>query len=324
MIKEFIGTGKTVEEATAAAKTGLNAPAMADINIEVIVMPKAKVLGLFGGRDAQVKAWYNDTRKDKKQKPKKDNAAKNTAKKEEKKPQQKKEAPKKDKAPQKSAPVKAEVPKAPKEIKAESAVSEAKAETAEKLTAADIDTDIAVNYLKEILKGLKVEDAEITARVEDGALQMEISCEDYGIIIGRRGETLDSLQYLTGLAIKKNCDKYVRVVINVGDYREKRTQTLKNLARKNANYVLRTGRRYTFEPMNPYERRIIHTAIQEIDGVESLSIGYGQDRRVVLQSTDGPRSRRGNSSAPAKRTAAPKSDRADLPKFGKIEVNKDE
>ena len=324
MIKEFIGTGKTVEEATAAAKTGLNAPAMADINIEVIVMPKSKVLGLFGGRDAQVKAWYNDTRKEKKQKPKKENAAKNTVKKEEKKPQQKKDAPKKERPAQKNA--QANAPKVQKEAKADSAVKAEpmeNEEAIEKITAADVDTNVAVAYLGEILKGLKVEDANITACVADGALQMEIDCEDYGIIIGRRGETLDSLQYLTGLAVKKSCDKYVRVVINVGNYREKRTETLRNLARKNANYVLRTGRRYTFEPMNPYERRIIHTTIQEIDGVDSLSIGYGQDRRVVLQSTDGPRSRRGGNSAPAKRTAAPKSDRADLPKFGKIEVNKD-
>ena len=315
MIKEFIGTGKTVEEATAAAKTGLNAPAMADINIEVIVMPKSKLLGLFGGRDAQVKAWYNDGKKEnKKSKPKKDNGAKPA----EKKPQQKKEAPKKEKpAPEKAVKAPKAQQEAPKPQKAQ-----AEKAPAEKLTAADVDTDIAVAYLAEILKGLKVEGARITAAVAEDALQMEVECEDYGIIIGRRGETLDSLQYLTGLAVKKSSDKYVRVVINVGDYREKRTETLKNLARKNANYVLRTGRRYTFEPMNPYERRIIHTAIQEIDGVTSTSIGYGQDRRVVLQSTEGPRQRKGGS-APAKKNTAPKSDRADLPRFGKIEVNKD-
>lgn len=318
MIKEFIGTGKTVEEATAAAKTGLNAPAMADINIEVIAMPKSKVLGLFGGRDAQVKAWYNDGKKEKKPKPKKEAPAKNAVKKEEKKPQQKKEAPKKEKpAPEKAEKAPKAQQEAPKPRKAQ-----AEKEPAEKLTAADVDTDIAVAYLAEILKGLKVEGAKITACVAEDAIQMEVECEDYGIIIGRRGETLDSLQYLTGLAVKKSCDKYVRVVINVGDYREKRTETLKNLARKNANYVLRTGRRYTFEPMNPYERRIIHTAVQEIEGVTSTSIGYGQDRRVVLQSTEGPRARRGGS-APAKKNIAPKSDRADLPKFGKIEVNKD-
>lgn len=107
--------------------------------------------------------------------------------------------------------------------------------------------------------------------------------------------------------------------------------TLSNLAKKNAQRVLRTGRRYTFEPMNPYERRIIHTAVQEIEGVESRSIGYNQDRRVVLEPTGGvSRSTGGNyrrggrsqavTKAPENHT--PKADRADLPKFGKIEVNK--
>ena len=309
MIKEFIGTGKTVEEATAAAKAGLHAPALADINVDIISLPKKKVLGLFGGKDAQVKVWYEDGKKEKKPKQKKD-APKRADKKADKKPQPKKEAVKKD-APKKSAP-KAEAPKA-------------EAEEAVKITAADVDIDLAVAYLKTIISGLKIEDAEVKGAVVDGVLQMEISCEDYGIIIGRRGETLDALQYLTSLVVKKSCDKYVRVTIDVGNYREKRMETLKNLARKNANYVLRTGRRYTFEPMNPYERRIIHTTVQEIDGVESVSVGYGQDRKVMLQSTNGGRNhyRRGNhSNAPAKNTA-PKSDRADLPKFGKIEVNKD-
>ena len=309
MIKEFIGTGKTVEEATAVAKAGLHAPALADINVDIISLPKKKVLGLFGGKDAQVKVWYEDGKKEKKPKTKKD-APKRADKKADKKPQPKKEAVKND-APKKSAP-KAEAPKA-------------EAEDTVKITAADVDIDLAVAYLKTIIGGLKIEDAEVSGAVVDGVLQMEISCEDYGIIIGRRGETLDALQYLTSLAVKKNCDKYVRVTIDVGNYREKRMETLRNLARKNANYVLRTGRRYTFEPMNPYERRIIHTTVQEIDGVESVSVGYGQDRKVMLQSTNGGRNhyrRNNNSNAPA-RNAAPKSDRADLPKFGKIEVNKD-
>lgn len=313
MIKEFIGTGKTVAEATEAAKIGLNAPALADINVEVIVMPKGKVLGLFGGRDAQVKAWYEDGKKEKKPQQKKE--APKRAEKKQNKPQPKKEAVKKEaikkEAPKKTAP-KAEAPKA-------------EAEETVKITEADIDVNLAVDYLKSMIGGLKIEDAEVKGTVADGVLQMEINCEDYGIIIGRRGETLDALQYLTSLAVKKSCDKYVRVTIDVGNYREKRMETLKNLARKNANYVLRTGRRYTFEPMNPYERRIIHTTIQEIDGVESLSVGYGQDRKVMLQSANGGRNhyRKSNkSSAPAK-NAAPKSDRADLPKFGKIEVKKD-
>lgn len=309
MIKEFIGTGKTVEEATAAAKAGLNAPALADINVDIISLPKKKVLGLFGGKDAQVKVWYEDGRKEKKPQQKKE-APKRADKKAEKKPQPKKEAVKKE-APKKPVP-KAEEPKA-------------QAEETVKITEADVDIDLAVDYLKQMISGLKIEDAEVKGAVADGVLQMEINCEDYGIIIGRRGETLDALQYLTSLAVKKNSDKYVRVTIDVGNYREKRMETLKNLARKNANYVLKTGRRYTFEPMNPYERRIIHTAVQEIEGVESVSVGYGQDRKVMLQSTNGGRNnyrRNSTSGAPAKNTA-PKSDRADLPKFGKIEVKKD-
>lgn len=313
MIKEFIGAGKTVEEATAAAKLGLNAPAMADIKIDVIALPKSKVLGLFGGRDAQVRAWYDDGRAERKPK------QKGAAKKEEKQ-QIKKDAPKKDAA-NRSKPVQ-------KSAEKKAARAETDDEQAVKITEADIDMSVAVNYLKNMLAGLKVEDAEVSAKVEDGALIMEITCDDYGIIIGRRGETLDALQYLTGLAVKKSCDKYVRVAVNVGNYREKRMDALRNLARKNANYVLRTGRRFTFEPMNPYERRIIHTTVQDIDGVESLSIGYGQDRRVVLQSTDGPRGGRTGttrSKAPAPvRDTAPKSDRADLPKFGKIEVNREQ
>lgn len=308
MIKEFIGTGKTVAEATTAAKTGLNAPALADINVEVVVMPAKGFLG-FGKKDAQVKAWYDDGKKEKKPQQKKEPRAKRTEKKAEIKPQPKKEA------------VKKETVRKPAAHKA--VPEKAEAEEAEvKITEADIDKNIAVDYLKNMLRGLKIDDAEVSAAVVDGVLQMEISCEDYGIIIGRRGETLDSLQYLTSLAVKKSCDKYVRVTIDVGNYREKRMETLRNLARKNANYVLRTGRRYTFEPMNPYERRIIHTTVQEIEGVESLSVGYGQDRKVVLQSVNGrPPHRNHTQSAP--RSTVHKTDRADLPKFGKIEVNKE-
>ena len=102
MIKEFIGTGKTVEEATAAAKAGLNAPALADINVDIISLPKKKVLGLFGGKDAQVKVWYEDGRKERKPQQKKD-APKRADKKAERKPQPKKEAVKKE-APKKAAP----------------------------------------------------------------------------------------------------------------------------------------------------------------------------------------------------------------------------
>lgn len=311
MIKEFIATGKTVADATAAAKLGLNAPLTADIKIEVIEMPKKKILGLFGGADAKVKASYDDGKKEKK-------APKKNVKKSQ---EQKKQAP-----PKSNNKAKAEAKAEPQQAKPE-AKAEAKKD---KDYPENVDLEYAKAYLAEILAGLKVECAGITATYDQGVITMELDADDYGIVIGRRGETLDSIQYLLSLIMKKKSNGYVRVTINVGNYREKRNETLKNLARKNANYVLRTGRRYTYEPMNPYERRIIHTTVQEIEGVESRSVGYNQDRRVVLEPVGGVKhqsNRRGGSkpqqttSAPAR---APKADRADLPKFGKIEVpNKD-
>ena len=308
MIKEFIGTGKTIEEATLKAKAGLEAPLTADVKIEVVQMPKKKVLGLFGGSDAQVRASYNDGKKPQ------GNKKKASA--------QKKQADKKP-ANKPAAQVKKQ-PSAPKPQKPEDMITEK-----------DIDLNYACDYLKTMINGLNVSDAEISAKVVDGTVEMEVSCDDYGIIIGRRGETLDSLQYLTSLAIKNKTSKYVRVALNVGDYRARREETLRALAEKNAAFVSRTGRRYTFEPMNPYERRIIHTAVSEIDGVVSLSVGSGLDRRVVLEPEGGVRRREGrrqqgsrqrSSSAPqvkADPSREKKVDRADMPKFGKIEVNKD-
>lgn len=310
MIKEFIGTGKTVEEAAQIAKQGLNAPLTADVKVEIIAQPKKKFLGLFGGSDAQVKAYYDDGKKEKKA-PKKEN----------KKQAPKNEAPKKADAPKKQAPKKdapkKEAPKAEEPAK-------------EKDYPQSVDLEYAKSYLAEILKGLNVADAKISAEYSQGVITMELDADDYGIVIGRRGETLDSIQYLLSLVMKKHSNGYVRVTINVGNYREKRNETLRNLAKKNANYVLRTGRRFTFEPMNPYERRIIHTTVQTIEGVESKSIGYNQDRRVVLEPVGGVKPRNNanrRASKPAQSAApsrAPKADRADLPKFGKIEVpNKD-
>lgn len=314
---EYIGKGKTREEATRAAvsglmaelvKAGISAPDSSEFHEEVIALPKKKILGIFGGSDAEVKVCYDDGKKEKKPQQKKPQPVKKAE-----KPAQKPAAPKKAEKKAETAEVKEAAP--------------AQKEAEEPITEKDVDINGAVQYLKTMIDGLKVEDAELSGKIEDGVLEITVSCDDYGIIIGRRGETLDSLQYLTSLAVKKACGKYVRVVLNVGNYREKRTQTIKNLAQKHAQYVLRTGRRYTFEPMNPYERRIIHTTVQEIEGVESSSIGYGQDRRVVIQPVGGAkfhsgaprRERRDDSRSSVKKANLPK----DFTKFGKIEVNKD-
>lgn len=326
MIKEFIGTGKTIDEATNMAKTGLNAPLTADVKIEVIEMPKKKILGLFGGSDAKVKASYDDGKKEKKPAPK-------PVKKATKKPESKKDTPKRveKEAEKKASAPKKEVKPAEKKVQPETVVKK------EREYPKSVDLEVAKSYLYAIMKGMNIEDAKIDASYEDGVVTLNLECGDYGIVIGRRGETLDSIQYLLSLVMKKSANGYVRVVLNVADYREKRAEMLKNMAQRHSQYVLRTGRRYTFEPMNPYERRVIHTAVQEIEGVTSRSVGYDQNRRVMIEPEGGVvRPQRSNSgyrrggnggrnnvvkSAPADYT--PKADRADLPKFGKIELNKD-
>ena len=324
MIRENIATGKTVDEAIENAKAGLNAPDKfaLDVHIEIIERPRKKILGLFGGADAKVKAYYDDgvSEKKKKKNNKQKNKNQNNQPKKNVQNQPKKQQPEKKAQPEQVKPV---------EKKAAPVAEETKKEYP-----ASVDLEYAKAYFEEIIKGLQVENAGIDAKYNEGVVTIDLSCEDYGIVIGRRGETLDSIQYLMSLAMKKRCNAYVRVAINVGNYREKRNETLRHLAQKNSAYVLRTKRRYTFEPMNPYERRVIHTAVQEIEGVESRSIGSNQDRRVIIEPVGGAvkpakkdsRGRRNDrpkatTSAPADYT--PKADRADLPKFGKIEVNKD-
>ena len=109
-------------------------------------------------------------------------------------------------------------------------------------------------------------------------------------IIGRRGETLDSIQYLASILVNKDSEDYCRLLLDSNGYREKRRKTLEQLAEKIARSVLRSGRSTTLEPMNPYERRIIHSKISEIEGVTSKSVGEDPYRKVVVSSTTGRRS----------------------------------
>lgn len=279
MIKEAIGVASTIEEAQKMAIASLNAPLDADVKVEIVTFPKKKVLGLFGGADAQVKAFYDDGKVEKKPeapKPKKqpqEKAPKAEKKMVEKKAQPKKEAPKKD-APKKEAPKKEKTP----EID---------------LSGVEAKETPATSYLKSILEGMGFTGVSVTAKETEEDIFFEISCdEDYGNIIGRRGETLDALQYLTRLFVNRFEDNNKRVALNVGDYRSRREETLKSLAKRQASKVLKYKRSTALEPMNPYERRIIHTAIQEIDGVTSHSVGEGDRRRVVITPEGGER--RGN------------------------------
>ncbi len=262
------------------AIANLNAPLDADVKVEIVTFPKKKILGLFGGADAQVKASYDDGKAEPKKEapkaPKKHPQDKPKGKAPEKK-QPKKEAPKKE--PKKEAPKK----EAPKKETA----------PAVDLSTIEAKETPATSYLKSILEGMGFAGVQVTAKETDEDIFFEIICEeDYGNIIGRRGETLDALQYLTRLFVNRFEDNNKRVALNVGDYRSRREETLRALAKRQANKVLKYRKSTALEPMNPYERRIIHTAIQEIEGVTSHSVGEGDRRRVVITPEGGER--RGN------------------------------
>ncbi|MBQ8183212.1 MAG: KH domain-containing protein [Clostridia bacterium] len=281
MIKEAIGVAPTIEEARKMAIDNLHAPIDADVKVEVVTFPKKKILGLFGGADAQVKASYDDGVEEKPAKAPK--APKKAAPVKENKTEQ---APRKKND---SKPVKKDAPK--KEVKKEAP----KKEKTPEVDLSDIEAKEtpATEYLKSILMGMGFNDVTVTAKETDEDIYFEIvSSEDYGNIIGRRGETLDALQYLTRLFVNRSEDNNKRVALNVGDYRKRREETLKALAKRQASRVAKYGRSSALEPMNPYERRIIHTAIQEIEGVTSHSVGEGDRRRVVI--TPEGNERRGN------------------------------
>ena len=150
------------------------------------------------------------------------------------------------------------------------------------------------DYIKSIVMGLGMSECEIKEMSNEEEIYFELDCgDDYGIIIGKRGETLDAIQYLARMMANKGNQSYKRVAINVGNYRAKREETLQILARKTAMRAVRQGRNISLEPMNPYERRIIHTAVQDVEGATSHSVGSDLDRRVVISPVEGARNNNG-------------------------------
>lgn len=257
MIKEVLGTGATVEEAQQAAVAALEAPEDADVQFEVLELPVKKTFGLFGGAPAKVRAYYEV--KDEKPVAMSQEISKNE--------------------PQKKAqPEKKEEQTSPANI-----ISYDNANAAVKK---------AHDYLLSMIKGMGLSDFTIEISEQDGENYLSIICEeDYSLVIGRRGETLDSIQYLVRLVANRGRadEDYIRVSINIGNYRQKRENTLKEIARKSALRVIKYGRNVALEPMNPFERRIIHTVVADMDGVSSHSVGVDADRRVIITPEGGSR-----------------------------------
>ena len=129
---------------------------------------------------------------------------------------------------------------------------------------------------------MKLEVAVEAATDDEGNVKINIHGDTLGILIGRRGETLDALQYLTSLNVNHGQDDYTRVTLDTENYRAKREEALKRLANRMANRAVKTGRKVVMEPMNPYERRILHSALQQNDAVTTHSEGDEPNRHVVI------------------------------------------
>lgn len=293
MKTEFTLQAKTVEEAYAKANDIY--ASLGDISIEVINPGKKGFLGI-GRVPAEIKVIVDDGKpeiKEKKQpKPEKKPEVK-PQQKTEAKPQprvEKKEAPKAENKPQPKNEQKPQ-PKVEKkaEPKAENKIPTME-EKEESINVTLAEKEIAVNFLKGFIRdiGFNCEVKGDMTVNENGFVPrlITIEGEDAPSLIGHRGEMLDALQYLSNLCLARKSEgehkEYVRVIIDIENYREKREQTLRALARRMASKALKYQRNVLLEPMNPYERMIIHSEVQSIEGVSTHSVGYDDNRKIVI------------------------------------------
>ena len=290
MIKEVTAVGKDILEAQENARIALGAGELADVQFEIVDAGSKGIFGIIGVRPAKVRAFVEipDTteKRNRNDRPKrenkggegKNNEGKKTERREDRKPKTKKpekKTEKKNDEPKVSAPKSEVIPEA--ELKMERRiVSEGE--------------DMSFDFVKTVIAdiGLNAE-AELYS-CEDGTRRITIVGDDASALIGHHGDTLDALQYLANLAsarknIKGERDKS-RVTLDIEGYRKKREETLRALARRMAAKALRNRRSVMLEPMSAYERRIIHSEIQNIEGVSTNSIGSDNNRKIVIFLTD--------------------------------------
>ncbi|MDU7890824.1 MAG: RNA-binding cell elongation regulator Jag/EloR [Finegoldia magna] len=303
-MRSTVISAKTVEECVNKALDKLQANRN-EVNIEVIDEPKQGFLGLFGAKDAVVRVSLKD---DVKEKGTDDfvknilNSDSNSVETEQKEDTKVIEDKKVVEEVEKTEPteddkeeiVEESVETVETEDVAESETSEE--ETEEEKEAEETESDVTIdrndelfitskNFLKQMIEDMGI-DCDIESRTEGNMIKFNIMCSeesDIGIIIGKRGETLDSLQYIVNLVTNRNADTYIRVILDCNQYRSKRERSLQKLARRLADKAVQTGRDIKLEPMNPYERRIIHTYLQNDENVNTFSQGNEPNRRVIIK-----------------------------------------
>ena len=313
MEKSIITTGKTIDAAveTALAQLGLSRD---DVTYQVLALPKSGFLGL-GAVPAKVQVTYEapdlkpavkaeaPKAEVKKEEPKADapkaepaprialsSASRSKPKAEPKKPVEKKpEAPKpvekKPEAPK--AEVKKPEPKKPVEKKPEQPKPEkVKAPKAERTYAPaqpGSNEEKIEQFIKGLLENMGSKAVPHAWSDSEGSYRVELTGEGLGFLIGRRGETLDAIQHLANYAVNRSVDGHVRINVDAESYREKREDSLRRYARKKAQQVLKNRRRTTLEPMNAYERHVIHASLQDMDNITTHSTGTEPNRRVVIE-----------------------------------------
>mgnify|MGYP000608084852 CR=1 FL=1 len=272
MIKEIIATGVDANAAIESGALLLGLP-REEVQFEIIDLPrKGGFLGLKK-LPAKVRVWVElpDEKPARSEKPRRQEAPKKEQKSENKPAAPKAEKPARSEkpAPRAEKPIRVEAEKpAPVEIEPTGEVR-AKVEK-------------AAAYVTEILKAMGLTDFTLTPRYYEENVRLQLAGEQIGGVIGRRGETLDAIQQLTNYAVNSGRDKRVRIHVDAENYRAKREQSLESLANKVAGKVLKYRRSVTLEPMNAYERHVIHAALQDVPGVNTYSIGTEPNRRVVV------------------------------------------
>ncbi len=294
MKTEFRVTAKTVSEAYSKAIELYSS--LGEISYEVETEGKKGFLGVFGRVDAVIKVTVDDGREEKKpknqtqgapkaqEKPKAAQDAQNT---QTKNAQQKNDKQKNDKPLQKQP---APAPKANVAKASEEKAADAVKEKEENINVTVSEKTLAMNFLKSFIKDIGI-NCEVKGDLtlnENGFVSrlITIEGEDAPSLIGHRGDMLDALQYLANLCLARKSEgehkEYVKVVLDIENYREKRELALRSLARKMAEKALKYQRNVLLEPMNPYERMIIHSEIQSIEGVSTHSVGYDDNRKIVI------------------------------------------
>ena len=281
MIRKQEATGKTVDEARAKACALLGVQAD-DLNVSCEVLEMPQKTGFLGLKLTPAKVCVSVEEPD---------APAAPAVEEKKAPVQEKAAP----APVVEAPAapaepeaKAEEPAAPavEAAAVQQPAAEEEEETEEPINIEEnAKVKAAVDYLREVIALMGVENVSFSAVQKGEATIIRLDGEKLGALIGRRGETMESLSYLASLVANRLEGDYIKLGLDVAGYRDKRESDLTALAQRIGAKVRKTGRSFAMEPMNPYERRIIHSAISKMEGVRSESKGEGRDRRVVIYST---------------------------------------